>query len=126
MAVFPDSGFMLERTPVSVLTSIKYYDGTGTENTLSASVYGLQTSLEPNRVYLKYLQSWPTVRGQEDDVKVRFTAGYTAVPAAIKAAILLMVGHFYENREDVVVGRQVNDMPKGSRYLLDPYRLFTI
>jgi uncharacterized phiE125 gp8 family phage protein len=117
---------LLEKTPVSSVTSIKYYDTAGAEQTLATTVYGLSQHEEPNFIYLKYLQIWPTIRGQEDDIKIRFVAGYTTVPASVKAAILLIVGHLYENREDVVVGRQVNDLPKGARYLLDPYRLFTV
>lgn len=116
----------IEKTPVSVLTSIKYYDVNGTEQTLATTVWGFSDYSEPGRVYLKYAQSWPTTRGQKDDIKIRFTAGYTTVPASVKDAILLIVGHLYENREDVVIGRQVNDLPKGSQFLLDPYRLFTI
>lgn len=112
-------------TPCSAITSVKYYDTDGVEQTVAVAVYGLSLSTEPNEIYLKYGQLWPTVRGQEDDVKIRFVSGYTTVPASIKAAILLIIGHLYENREDVVVGRQVADLPKGSEYLLNPYRLFT-
>lgn len=41
---------------------------------------------------------------------------------AIKAAILLMCGHLYANREDVVAGMQSFAMPHGSRDLLRPHR----
>ena len=112
-------------TPCSSITSVKYYDASGVEQTVANTVYGLSTSSEPHELFLKYGQLWPTVRGQEDDVKIRFVAGYTTLPASIKAAMLLIIGHLYENREDVVVGRQVADLPKGSEYLLNPYRLFT-
>lgn len=40
----------------------------------------------------------------------------------IRAAILLITGHLYANREDVVVGASVAEMPMGSLYLLQPYR----
>lgn len=41
---------------------------------------------------------------------------------AIKAAILLICGHLFANREDVVVGAQSFAMPNGSRDLLRPHR----
>lgn len=41
---------------------------------------------------------------------------------AIHAAILLLLGHLYTNREDVVVGVPANKLPQGSRWLLNPYR----
>lgn len=40
----------------------------------------------------------------------------------IRAAVLLMAGHLYANREDVVAGVSVAEMPMGSLYLLQPYR----
>ncbi|MDZ7863379.1 head-tail connector protein [Acidovorax sp.] len=45
------------------------------------------------------------------------------VNAAIKAAILLLVGHLFANREDVVTGTIASNLPMGSRVLLQPYRV---
>jgi hypothetical protein len=42
--------------------------------------------------------------------------------AAAVAAILLILGHLYENREDSVVGASAVELPMGSRALLRPYR----
>lgn len=52
------------------------------------------------------------------------TAGEEPMVAtyAIKAAILLICGHLFANREDVVVGQQSFAMPRGSRDLLRPHR----
>ncbi|QIL69568.1 phage gp6-like head-tail connector protein [Diaphorobacter sp. HDW4B] len=42
---------------------------------------------------------------------------------AIKAAILLTLGHLYANREDVVAGQTVAQLPFGARSLLRPHRI---
>lgn len=42
----------------------------------------------------------------------------------IKAAVLLILGHLYANREDVVVGPSAAPLPTGARALLRPHRLF--
>lgn len=44
---------------------------------------------------------------------------------AIRAAILLLTGHFYRNREDVVGGRGAAavQLPMGAVHLLWPYRV---
>lgn len=42
--------------------------------------------------------------------------------ASIHSAVLLILGHLFSNREDVVVGATVSDIPQGSRTLLRPYR----
>jgi hypothetical protein len=43
------------------------------------------------------------------------------VNASLKAAILLIVGHLYRNREDV--GAQASEIPFGARDLLAPFRI---
>ena len=52
------------------------------------------------------------------------TAGLEPIVAtyAIKAAMLLICGHLFANREDVVTGLQSYAMPMGSRDLLRPHR----
>jgi len=44
------------------------------------------------------------------------------VTSAIKNAILLIVGHRFANREDVVIGTISSPLPNGSRSLLQHYR----
>ena len=41
---------------------------------------------------------------------------------AIRAAMLLILGHLYMNREDIVIGAVPMELPMNSRYLLAPYR----
>lgn len=61
-------------------------------------------------------------------VKVTYVAGYGAtdsfVPEVFKHAIKLMIGHFYENREEVVVGSGLtaSQIPLGVERLLNPHR----
>jgi len=68
-------------------------------------------------------------------VQIRYAAGCSdldtevaparaAVPALYKQAIKLIVGHLYENREDVVVGSGLtaSQIPGGVRALLSPHR----
>ena len=42
---------------------------------------------------------------------------------SITAACLLLLGHLYANREEVVVGMSLARMPVGSVHLLMPYRV---
>jgi len=48
------------------------------------------------------------------------------VPAPIKHAALLMVGHFYENREAVPDFRAATVLPLGVEALVAPYRAHSI
>ena len=47
-----------------------------------------------------------------------------AVNEAIKAAVLLIVGSLYTQREDAVVGVSVEQLPNGAEWLLAPYKVY--
>ena len=64
-------------------------------------------------------------KGSLNAVKVFTQSGYTGSsdrPDALIAAMLLIIGHLYENRQDVGQHRTY-ETPLASRYLMDPYRL---
>lgn len=44
------------------------------------------------------------------------------VNPSIVSAVLLNLGHLFENREEVVIGSTATDLPSGARALLRPYR----
>ena len=46
------------------------------------------------------------------------------VNEAIQAAVLLIVGHLFANREDVVAGVSVAQLPNGAEWLLAPYKVY--
>ncbi len=45
------------------------------------------------------------------------------INAAIKAAMLLTLGHLYSNRENVVIGVSTAELPHGAHALLQPHRI---
>ena len=45
-----------------------------------------------------------------------------ATNKAIEIAILLILGTLYENREDVVIGASVTQLPQAAEHRLQPYR----
>ena len=56
-----------------------------------------------------------------NQIIIEFKAGITDLPETLKQAMLLMIGHWFENRQDVVTGTQVNEIPETSKYLMLPY-----
>lgn len=109
MDCFPGSDFKLPAPPLVSVTSIKYIDTGGTEQTASTDLYLVETNTNerPGRIRLKYNQTWPGLRGDPNGVEIIYVAGYgepASVPDHYKHAIKLLVGHWYVNRESVVVG----------------------
>lgn len=67
--------------------------------------------------------SWPSVLGDAGSVRVTFTAGYSEIPKSITHAALLMIGHWFENREAVTEAK-LSEMPIGVSALLMPHRVY--
>jgi hypothetical protein len=94
--------------------------------TLADTEYQLDLHSEPARLAPAYATRWPAVRCQPNAVLVRYTAGYVdaaAVPQEIKSWMLLRIGMLYENRESVVAGVSVTELPYVD-CLLDAYRVW--
>lgn len=124
---FPASGVIhLPLAPVRVVSSITYWGLDGVARPLSAQVYsGVLKAASDPYIKLAYGQSWPATYPRDDAVSVTFEAGYGApgdVPAAIRRAALLIVGHLYENREAVTVGGPAYELPFGANRLTSNFR----
>lgn len=115
----------LALSPAQEIDSIQYYDADNVLQTFGASNYSLHTRAFGSYVKLGTEASWPSTYERDDAVKVTFTVGYgdaaDDVPAAIKHAALLIIGHYYENREDSVIGTITAKLPDGVMSLLRPY-----
>jgi len=119
----------INRTPVSNITHVKYYDSDNTIQTLSSGNYtetvSKDDSSDQSPVGASILPSdsftYPSTYPRMDAVEIRFEAGYEnsdSVPMAIKQAMFLIIGQLYLNRTDMVYR-----MPTLSEYLLNPYKL---
>jgi uncharacterized phiE125 gp8 family phage protein len=114
--------------PLQSVTSITYVDQDEASDTVSSDDYVVDTDGEPGRVVLKSSATWPSVTLRvANGVAVRFVAGYgdaaSDVPQAIRQAMLLTIGHWYENREDSVGVGNIQRIPIGATSLLWPYRV---
>jgi uncharacterized phiE125 gp8 family phage protein len=122
--VFPLWELTLPRPPMAAQTvTVIYRDESGTSRTIT-SVAGFQADsyVTPGRIYPLYNGVWPAVRGDENSVTVRWTAGYGAagsVPQNLKHLVLLLVAHWYANREPVTQANlQLQNIPMTFQTLL--------
>lgn len=129
LAAFPD-GIKLPLPPAKTIVSVKYIDSAGILQTLDPAAYELDKDSSPGWLVPAYGLAWPSARAVPNAVRVRYTAGYGAaadVPASIKSWMLLAIGTLYSQREVVITGTLVQDLP---HYffdgLLDPYRVYQL
>ncbi len=125
---FPGNGqpLYIPKAPLVSITHVKYLaESTGTETTWTSSYYRVQLS-EPGRVSLALTQTYPLLYGVAGQVTVRFICGYgTAadVPKGLKQAMLLLIGHWYDNREEV--GKVGGKIEVAAHALMSSYRYGT-
>lgn len=103
----PYGAIVLPRPPLQSVVSIIYIDSSGISQTLSSSLYTVDTRSYPGRVTMVYGQSWPSTRWQPHAVVVKYLAGYAApelVPEDVKQTLRVAAGLFYEQREAMVDG----------------------
>lgn len=120
---FPPSGEVLRLSvsPVQSLSNVTYTDENGVSQTWSSSNYVLDTFTEPCEISEANNVSYPSTIDQRNAVTAVYVGGYglaAVVPNPIKQAILLMVGHFYLNREDTVSEKRT-----AAERLLNMYRV---
>ena len=118
----------LPRPPLQSVERIVYTDADGTQYEVDANDYIVDTAAEPGRIVLARGVWWPSggLRPAAG-VEVVYVAGYgdaDAVPKKAKQAILLLVGHWYEQREAVSAGSISKEIEFAVHSLLWQDRVF--
>ncbi|WP_447727272.1 head-tail connector protein [Sphingomonas koreensis] len=118
---FDANGMMLPLPPVIELVSVTYLDRDNVEQPLDLA----DCELFDRELVPAHGRRWPRSLDRSESVRVRYRAGFETVPAPVRAAILLMVGDLYRNRE-TVTGGQVSAIPMSTNVvnLLTPYRVW--
>jgi len=123
MDSFPcENDYELARPPAQSVTSVIYTDSDGDETTLTANTdYIVDDTSNIGKIVLPYSKTWPTFTPYPvNPIKTTYIAGYYSsdmIPKSIKQAMLLIIGHYYENREAVMTG--AINMTKKVEYAVD-------
>lgn len=109
LSEFPNGDLLeLQLSPVQSITSVKYYDGVGTQRTWASAEYELLAGSVP-RLALLPSYSWPAVQiGRAMPIEIRLVCGYgnaAAVPEDLKQWMLVMISGMYEKREPIHEGQ---------------------
>tara|TARA_R110000751_G_scaffold307640_1_gene430347 strand:- start:33873 stop:34529 length:657 start_codon:yes stop_codon:yes gene_type:complete len=115
--------------PFIAVLSVSTYDAAGEATLIAADGYQVEApggDFAPSaRMYPGSAGLWPVaVAGVRGAIRIRYRAGYFspgAVPAPLRAAMFLIIGDLYENREGSL-NRNIQTNPTVER-LVDPFRL---
>ena len=113
---FPDSGIEpveLPRPPMvasgtATAVTVTFTQEQGSTSTYSTAEYRVDRHATPGTILPIYGSTWTPHRQDDNAISVTWWAGYGAngasVPAAIRHAMLMLIGFWYENRTTVLVG----------------------
>ena len=113
--------------PVSSVTSVKYLDTTGAEQTLAANQYLVDSVSEPGVIVPAVGASWPATYPQVNAVYVDVVAGYGATDASVPDGIKLYILAKLTEQFDPAI-RLEKDTVQASFLdcLLDRYRVWSL
>lgn len=111
--------------PTQTLISIQYYDTDEVLQTATLSDFRLVADGSWAYVRPNTGVDWPTTYDRADAITVTADCGFgdpEDVPSTIKHAMLLLICHWYENRESVSAGIDMMTVPMTFDALIAPHR----
>lgn len=117
---FPAGQILLPLPPLQSVEAISYTDPSGVEQSLTT----FEVDTANRTVAPAFGEQWPATAAATNAVRVRFIAGYAdgEVPFSLRAAILLLVGGLYENREAFNAAKLHDN--QAVALLVAPYRVW--
>ena len=107
--------------PIRSVTALQYTAADGTTTILPLNQIVQPIGNDRYHLRLKKGFSWPLTDGSPNAVAITFQAGWptqSKVPGTLTRAILMLVSHFYENREAVLTGSISKEVELGVQSML--------
>lgn len=114
--------------PVQSITSIAYFDADDASQSADTADYALKGDDDRAWIEPVGMGQWPSMYDRTDALTVTYVAGYGAspsnVPANLRQAVKMLVGHWYENREAANhTAAMVHEIPFGVREMVNLNRV---
>lgn len=122
----PSRVLILPLRPIQGVTAVTLHDDDATSRSLDIENFVVDGFANPARLVWRGPGAVPAAGMIANGIEIDFVAGHgdaTAdVPQPIRQALLLLIAHWYENREPVEIGASATTIPAGVSELLMPYR----
>lgn len=123
VAAYPAADQQIVRLPMPPalrVEEVTVYPKDGTEKTLDPSAYVLD-DVTGTLFLTERLEGLREI----NPIQITYTAGYEKIPSSVRQAMLLLIGHWYENRETVVVGAIASiEVQKTANVILNQYKVW--
>ena len=112
--------------PVASVDAVRVYDEADQPSVVDPADYFADLTSRPARVVRRSSQTWPSPGRVANGIEIELTAGFGAgpgdVPETLRWAVLMLVGHWFENRAAVEADVQLRHVPLAVQAVLSPYR----
>lgn len=110
--------------PIHQITAIAYTNVNGTNTTFNVIDIVQPVGLGRYLLQPKFGINWPEAQSP-NGVRIEFSAGFedlAAVPSTIQRAALMLISHWYENREAVLIGQTSKEIELGFNSMVEMVR----
>ena len=122
----PTKDIELPIRPLQSIDAVRVWPADGAAAAIDADDYLADIASAPPRL-VRTGVIWPQPGKAANGIEIDLTAGYgpaaSDVPGPLRQALLLLVAHWYENREPIAVGAPETAVPRAVSELLEPYRV---
>jgi uncharacterized phiE125 gp8 family phage protein len=115
--------------PVISVERVNYLDVEGVDQVLDPVEYRISRFFPIPTLQPKYGGYFPEARVDTDSVRIQYNVGYPTgdsppilIPEPVRTAMLLLIGHYYDNREASTGKIKMLELPVGINFLLGKYR----
>ena len=116
----------LPLSPVQSVSSITIFEADGGGIEFDNGHYFADTISHPPRIVLHGTAPWPKPGRRANGIEIAVTAGFgdapSDVPEPIRQALLLLVAHWFERREPVVLEDEPHEIPDTVSALLNSFK----
>lgn len=115
----------LKMGPFQTLDAVQYYDAAGVLQDADETNFRAEKIGDFVEIVPKEGATWPGTQNRNDAIKITYIAGFGAaadVPQGIRHAILMLIAHWYENRE-ATSEMTLRDAPMAVEALLNRHRV---
>jgi uncharacterized phiE125 gp8 family phage protein len=115
----------LPLAPLLSIEAVRLYGPTGSSVALDPDLFDVDAFSRRPRLRRRDGQSWPLPGRCLNGIEIAFTAGYGPapedVPMPLRLALKLLVAHWHEAREPVLLGETADPVPASIASLMGPY-----
>lgn len=115
----------LPMPPLIAVDSVAYTDANGAAQTVDSALYEVDIYSTPGKLRPVWGESWPSIGRGFNPVRITYQAGYLApgspqdltdnsyLPPALRTWLSARIATLYEQREQLIIGTIVSDLPRG-------------